>query len=102
VRLREDYDTRQLRAPAKVSRDANQTRRLLVLAAIYDGRSRGETARIGGVGIQTVQDWVLAFNAAFPPRLIDGKAPGNEALLNADQRAALQRIVVAARLAHSM
>ena len=76
VRLREDYDARHLRALAKASRDANQTRRLLALAAIYDGGSRGEAARIGGVGIQTVRDWVLAFNAAGPEGLIDGKAPG--------------------------
>ena len=52
VRLREDYDAQHLRALAKASRDANQTRRLLALAAIYEGRSRGEAARIGGVGIQ--------------------------------------------------
>jgi hypothetical protein len=42
VRLREDYDARHLRALAKASRDANQTRRLLALAAIYEGASRGE------------------------------------------------------------
>jgi transposase len=95
VRLREDYDARQLRALAKASRDANQTRRLLALAAIYDGGSRREAAKIGGVGVQTVRDWVLAFNAAGPEGLIDGKAPGNQPLLNAEQRAALQRIVEA-------
>ena len=33
LRLREDYDARHLRALAKASRDANQTRRLLALAA---------------------------------------------------------------------
>src|ERR1700751_1593925 len=95
VRLREDYDAQDLRALAKASRDAHQTRRLLALAAIYEGGSRGEAARIGGVGIQTVRDWVLAFNAAGPEGLIDGKAPGNPPLLNAEQRAALQRIVEA-------
>jgi hypothetical protein len=52
VRLREDYDARQLRALAKASRDANQTRRLLALAAIYKGGSRREAATIGGVGVQ--------------------------------------------------
>ena len=95
VRLREDYDARHLRALAKASRDANQTRRLLALAAISEGGSRGEAARIGGVGIQTVRDWVLAFNAAGPEGLIDGKAPGQAPLLNAEQRAALQRSVEA-------
>jgi transposase len=42
-----------------------------------------------------VRDWVLAFNAEGPPRLIDGKAPGNRPLLNAEQREALQQIVEA-------
>ncbi|MBV8891326.1 MAG: winged helix-turn-helix domain-containing protein, partial [Acidobacteria bacterium] len=100
VRLREDYDAGHLRALAKASRDANQTRRLLALAAIYEGSSRGEAARIGGVGIQAFDklrsaDWVLAFNAAGPEGLIDGKAPGKVPLLNAEQRAALRRIVEA-------
>jgi putative transposase len=95
VRLREDYDARHLRTLAKGSRDANQTRRLLALAAIYEGGSRGEAARIGGVGIQTVRDWVLAFNAAGPEGLIDGKAPGQVPLLNAEQCAALRRIIEA-------
>jgi len=38
---------------------------------------------------------VLAFNAAGPEGLIDGKAPGKAPLLNAEQRAALQRIIAA-------
>jgi transposase len=42
-----------------------------------------------------VRDWVLAFNAAGPEGLIDGKAPGNQPLLNAAQRAALRRIIEA-------
>ena len=95
VRLREDYDAQHLRALARTSRDANQTRRLLALAAIYDGGSRREAALIGGVGVQTVRDWVLAFNTEGPPGLIDGKAPGNPPLLNAEQREALKRIVEA-------
>ena len=37
-------------------------RRLLALAAIYDGGTRTEAAQIGGVGLQTVRDWVLRFN----------------------------------------
>jgi transposase len=95
VQLRADYDAPDLRALAKASRDANQTRRLLALAAIYDGASRREAAEIGGVGVQTVRDWVLAFNAAGPPGLLDGKAPGNQPLLNPAQREALRRIIEA-------
>jgi transposase len=95
VRLREDYDARQLRALAKASRDADQTRRLLALAAISEGSSRGAAAAIGGVGLQTVRDWVLAFNADGPEGLIDGKAPGKAPLLNAAQCEVLKRIVEA-------
>src|SRR5215469_8613195 len=63
VALRSDYDAKALRRLAKASRDADQTRRLLAPAAIYDGGSRGDGAEIGGVGLQTVRDWVLRFNA---------------------------------------
>jgi hypothetical protein len=35
---------------ARRSRDPDQTRRLLALAEIYDGGSRPNAARIGGVG----------------------------------------------------
>src|SRR5579872_3611953 len=85
VGLREDYDAAGLRALAKRSADAAQTRRLLALAAIYVGRSRTEAAQIGGVGLQTVRDWVLAFNTEGPTGLVNGKAPGNAPLLNGER-----------------
>ncbi len=93
VRLREGYDAVGLRELAKRSVDAAQTRRLLALAAIYDGGSRTEAAKIGGVGLQTVRDWVLAFNAEGPPGLVNGKAPGNAPLLTEAHRQALLEIV---------
>ncbi len=95
VGLRGDYDGAQLRGLAKRSAEAAQTRRLLALAVIYDGGSRSEAARLGGVGLQTVRDWVLAFNAKGPAGLINGKARGNAPLLNDAQRQALARIVEA-------
>jgi hypothetical protein len=61
IGVRGAYGAARLRELAKRSEDANQTRRLLALAAIYDGESRTEAAKIGGVGLQTVRDWVLAF-----------------------------------------
>src|SRR5215211_8678868 len=76
IALRPDYDAAQLWALAKATRDAGQSRRLLALAEIYDGGSRTRAARIGGVGLQTVRDWVVRFNARGPAGLIDGKAPG--------------------------
>ena len=95
LRLREDYGARDLRALARGSRDAHQTRRLLALAAIYEGAWRGAAAVIGGVQRQTVRDWVAAFNAQGPAGLIDGKAWGQRPLLPREQREALKRVVEA-------
>ncbi len=67
---------------AKASRDPDQLRRLLSLAEIYDGGSRGDAARVGGVGLQTVRDWVLRFNAGGPEGLIDPKGSGRPPKLN--------------------
>ena len=93
VPVREDYDAARLRALAKQSDDADQTRRLLALAVIYDGGSRSVAAEIGGVGLQTIRDWVLAFNAAGPSGLIDRKAPGQRPRLSDEQRQDLVRVV---------
>jgi transposase len=93
IALRPDYDAARLRGLAKATRDAGQSRRRLALAEIYDGGSRTTAARIGGVGLQTVRDWVVKFNARGPEGLIDGKAPGNARKLNDRQREALATIV---------
>src|SRR3954454_16678678 len=93
IALRPDYDAAQLRALAKASRNAGQSRRLLALAEIYDGGSRTRAARIGGVGLQTLRDWLVRFNARGPDGLIDGKGPGNACKMNDRQRQALVNIV---------
>jgi putative transposase len=64
VPLRTDFDAVALRRAAKATKDAAQGRRLLALAEVYDGGTRTDAARMGGVGLQTVRDWVLAFNDA--------------------------------------
>jgi transposase len=51
------------------------------LAEIYDGGSRSDAARIGGVTLQIVRDWVVRFNARGPNGLFDGKAPGQASLV---------------------
>ena len=93
IPLRSDFTADTLRAEARRTRDANQTRRLLALAAIYDGGSRSDAARIGGVGLQIVRDWVVRFNAEGPAGLIDRKAPGATPKLAAEQRRALLAVV---------
>ena len=93
VPLRSDFDAAQLRSLAKRSRDPDQTRRLLALAAISEGASRTEAAQIGCVTLQIVRDWVLRFNARGPEGLLTGRAPGAPARLNDQHREALQAIV---------
>jgi transposase len=93
IGLRGDYDAGALRTAAKRSKDGPQARRLLALAAIYDGATRTEAAKIGGVGLQVVRDWVVKFNAHGPDGLIDRKAPGQPPRLNDAHRAALAAII---------
>lgn len=91
--MRLDYNAAKVRAAARASKDAGQTRRLLALAEIYEGARRSQAAEIGGVTLQIVRDWVVKFNAFGPDGLIDKKAPGQPPLLNADHRAALAAII---------
>ena len=93
IGLRADYDGAGLRRLARVTRSANQGRRLLALAEIYDGDSRTAAARIGGVGLQIVRDWVVRFNARGPDGLLDGKAPGKRSVLDDAQRRELVETV---------
>ena len=65
----------------------------MALAEIYDGGSRSDAARIGGVTLQIVRDWVVRFNARGADGLITGKARGSRPKLNGAQRQELARIV---------
>ena len=95
VRLREDYSAKELRALARRSKDANQSRRLLSLAAVRDGMDRGAAAKIGGMDRQTLRDWVHRFNAFGPEGLIDNWTAGPKPRLSEEQRAQLAQIVEA-------
>ena len=76
--LRPDFTAAELRRPARRTQNASQARRLLALAlaAIYDGGSRDNAARIRGVGLQIVRDWVVRFNAEGPKGPANRKVPG--------------------------
>ncbi|MCH8952828.1 MAG: transposase [Proteobacteria bacterium] len=93
VELREDFDAPQLRRLARRCCDTRQTRRLLALATIYDGMSRADAARAGGMDRQTLRDWVHRFNAEGPDGLINRQGAGRPRLLNEDQMKELARIV---------
>ena len=95
IPLRGDFGATALRAAARRTRDAAQARRLLALAAVYDGATRTEAARIGGVTLQIIRDWVLRFNAEGPDGLVDRKAPGQPPRLTDAHRAALAAAIEA-------
>jgi putative transposase len=78
VSLREDYSAAELRRLAAATKNANQSRRLLSLAAVVDGMNRTQAARIGGMDRQTLRDWVHRFNAQGPEGLLDGWSKGPE------------------------
>ena len=93
IPLRADFDAQMMRAAARRSTNGPQARRLLALAAIYDGATRAEAAEIGGVTRQIVRDWVVKFNADGPGGLVNRKAPGQPSRLNAEQRAVIVKMI---------
>ena len=93
IPLRRDFSAARLRGLAKKTKDGPQARRLLTLAAIYDGATRTEAAKIGGVGLQIIRDWVLRFNAQGPDGLLDRKPPGQPSKLNDGQRQAVAQMI---------
>ena len=95
IPLRTDFDASQLRAIARKAKDGPQARRLLALAAIYEGASRTEAARIGGVTLQIVRDWVLKCNSHGPEGLIDRKPPGQPSRLTDRHRQHLIQMIEA-------
>ena len=95
VQLRDDYDAIGLRELAKRSRDPRQIRRLLALAAVYDGMSRADAAKVGGMDRQTLRDWAHRFNAAGPDGLTNRTGAGRPRRLTEVQMRALAEIVEA-------
>lgn len=95
VPLRSDYSADELRKLAVASDDANQARRLLALAAVRDGFSRSEAARLNAMDGQTLRDWVLAFNARGPQGLFNTPPPGRAPKLTPEQKQAVAELVEA-------
>src|ERR671917_605039 len=93
VPMRSDFSAEELRRLAATTKNAHQSRRLLSLAAILDGMSRTEAARIGGMDRQTLRDWVHRFNERGPDGLTDTWSKGHPPRLSADQQAELAQLV---------
>lgn len=93
VQLKAGLNAAELRAAAAAAKDANQARRLLALAAVRDGMSRTDAARIGGMDRQTLRDWVHAFNEGGVDALINDTSPGRPAKLSDEHRAEIKALL---------
>ena len=93
IPVRTDYTAGQVRRIAQRAKDAAQARRLLAIAAVLDGVSREEAAKIGGMDRQTLRDWVIRFNEQGPDGLINIPSPGVPPKLNTLHKAFLARLV---------
>jgi len=93
VPIRTDYTASEVRRFAKCAKDGAQARRLLALAAVLDGVSREEAAKLGGMDRQTLRDWVIRFNEQGPDGLINIPSPGAPPKLDDMHKAFLRRIV---------
>ena len=93
IAVRTDYTSEEVRRLAKRAKDAAQARRLLAIAAVLDGASREEAAKIGGMDRQTLRDWVIRFNDQGPDGLINKSSPGAPGKLSKEHKAFLARLV---------
>ena len=101
IALRADHDADELRVSARTVKDANQARRLLAIAAVYEGMDREAAARIGGMDRQTLRDWVHRFNEQGAGGLVNIKPPGRPSKLSAEQKEELRALVEAAPDPHT-
>ena len=93
IAVRTDYTAGEVRRFAQRAKDAAQARRLLAIAAVLEGASREEAAKIGGMDRQMLRDWVIRFNEQGPDGLINIPSPEMPPKLNAIHKAFLARIV---------
>jgi len=88
-----EWRASELRRLAAASKHANQSRRLLSLAAVLEGMNRTDAARIGGMDRQTLRDWVHRFNERGPEGLKDDWVHDRPRRLTTAQQAELAAIV---------
>ncbi len=93
ITVQTDLSAHELRRLAATTKNANQSRRLLSIAAVLDGMSRTDAARIGGMDRQTLRDWVHRFNERGPDGLKDIWSQGKPPRLCAAQQAELAQLV---------
>jgi transposase len=84
----------ELRELAARTRDGAVVRRLLGIALLLDGWSRGEAATASGMDRQTLCDWVHRYNVSDVAGLETGKRSGRPPALSDAQMAELKALVI--------
>jgi len=90
---RDDYRAAELRGEAKRTDDADVARRMLALALVLEGKSRGEAARSCGMDRQILCDWVHRYNTEGLKGLRNRVAPGAKPKLSAQQQREVAELV---------
>ena len=90
---RGDYTAADLRREAKRTDDADVARRMLALALVLEGKSRGEAARSCGMDRQILCDWVHRYNAEGLKGLRNRTAPGAKPKLSPEQQREVAELV---------
>ena len=94
LEVRTDMEAAELRRLARRERDGRVAARLIALANVLDGMSRGAAARAAGMDRQTLRDWVIRFNAVGADGLRDQSRPGRPTRMTEGQQATLKAIVL--------
>jgi transposase len=81
---RTEYTAEELRAIAGRCKDGAQVRRVLAIALILGGYSRGEAAALNGMDRQTLRDWVHRYNVEGIEGLKSRCSPGRAPALSED------------------
>ena len=89
-----EHSAEELRVIASKSRDAEQVRRLLGLALVFEGVSRSEASSQSGMDRQTLRDWVHRYNEFGVSGLKSRHSPGRSRSLTAAQAAELLALTV--------
>ena len=90
---RDELDAAGLRRAAARTREAGAARRMLAIALVLDGRTRGEAAELCGMDRQTLRDWAHRYNAEGLAGLSDRPQPGPKPRLTAGQEAEVAELV---------
>jgi transposase len=91
---RTEHSAPDFRRLASREKDGQVVRRLLALAMVLEGHSRGDAASMNGMDRQTLRDWVHRYNADSVAGLISRVGAGPAPVLNEAEMVELRELVV--------